>query len=239
MRKNAPLWVHWVRHAQVASHQGDLPVSGEGRQQVEAAGRQFSKKLIPGEVVSLLYAPTRRTRETALLLYSSMIEVFDCAEQPEVYLSPPMEHWAIRNPDIYVAGVRIELVSTAEALAEQLPPSSLGPQELAQLPFLRGFWADSDRIGYWVNHPDPPGEDADTVARRLLTFAVSLLDLPRVQPRRYICVTHSPAVRAFLRRYLLGHDPGEPGYLESVDLEFEDDGSCTIQYRGVHKKLAL
>lgn len=33
---------------------------------------------------------------------------------------------------------------------------------------------------------------ADAVARRVLTFATSLLDLPQVQPRRYICVTHSP-----------------------------------------------
>jgi broad specificity phosphatase PhoE len=239
MRTGAPLRFHWVRHAKVASHGGDMPVTEEGRRQVEAAGRQFSRKFIPGEVVLILHAPTRRTRETAHLLYSSMAEVFDYVQQPEAYLSPPVEHWAIRNPDIYVAGVRIELVSTAEALAEQLPPSSLGPEELAQLPFLRGFWGDPDRIGYWVSHPNPPGEDADTVARRLLTFAVSLLDLPRVQPRRYICVTHSPTMRAFLRRYLLGHDPGEPGYLESVDLEFEDDGSCTIQYQGEQKKLML
>src|SRR5437016_487033 len=133
MRKDAPLGVHWVRHAKVASHEGDLPLTEEGRCQVEAAGRQFSRKFMPGEVVSLLHAP----------------------------------------------------------------------------------------------------------ARRLLTFAVSLLDLPRVQPRRYICVTHSPGIRAFVRRYLLGHDPGEPGYLASVDLEFENDGSCTIQYQGVHKQLLL
>jgi broad specificity phosphatase PhoE len=239
MRTNAPLRVHWMRHAKVASHQGNLPLTSEGRRQVEDAGRQFSRKLVPGEVVSLLHAPTRRTRESALILYCSMVEMLDYVEQPEVYLSPPMEHWAIRNPDIYVAGVRIELVSTAEALAEQLPPSGLCPEELAQLPFLRGFCAAPDRIGYWVCHPNPPGEDADTVARRLLTFAVSLLDLPRVQPRRYICVTHSPTMRAFLRRYLLGHDPGEPGYLESMNLEFEDDGSCTIQYRGERKKLML
>jgi broad specificity phosphatase PhoE len=239
MRKDAPLKVHWVRHAKVASHEGDLPLTEEGRRQVEAVGRQFSRKFMPGEVVSLLHAPTRRTRETALILYSSMVKTLEHGEQPEVYLSAPTEHWAIRNPDIYVAGVRIELVSTAETLVEQLPPSSLGSQELAQLPFLRGFWADPDRIGYWVNHPNPPGEDADTVARRLLTFAVSLLDLPRVQPRRYICVTHSPEIRAFVRRYLLGHDPGEPGYLASVDLEFENDGSCTIQYQGVHKQLSL
>ncbi len=248
MRVNAPLRVHWVRHAKVASHQGDLPLTDEGRRQVEDAGRQFSRKLLPGEVVSLLHAPTRRTRESALILYSSFVVSrgvsLPAPWPPSVpassqVLSPPMEHWAIRNPDIYVAGVRIELVSTAEAVVEQLPPSSLDREHVAQLPFLRGFWADSDRIGYWVSHPNPPGEDADTVARRLLTFAVSLLDLPRAQPRRYICVTHSPTMRAFVRRYLLGHDPGEPGYLESVDIEFEDDGSCTIQYRGQQKKLLL
>src|SRR5438034_11265063 len=106
MRKDAPLWVHWVRHAKVASHQGDLSLTDEGQRQVEAVGRQFSKKLIPGEVVSLLHSPTRRTRETALILYRSMVETLDYVEQPEVYLSAPTEHWAIRNPDIYIAGVR-------------------------------------------------------------------------------------------------------------------------------------
>lgn len=239
MRKDAPLWVHWVRHAKVASHQGNLPLTDEGRSQVEDAGRQFSRKLLPGEVVSLLHAPTRRTRETALRLHSSMTAVFDDVAEPPVHLLAPVEHWAIRNPDIYVAGSRIELVSTAEAVAEQLLPSYLSLAQIAQLPFLRGFWADPDRIGYWVSHPNPPGEDADTVARRLLTFAVSLLDLPRAQPRRYICVTHSPTMRAFVRRYLLGHDPGEPGYLESVDIAFEHNRSFTIQYRGQQKKLLL
>ncbi len=239
MRTNAPLQVHWMRHAKVASHQGNLPLTSEGRRQVEDAGRHFSRKLVPGEVVSLLHAPTRRTRESALILYSSMVEALDYVEQPEVYLLPPMEHWAIRNPDIYIAGTRIELVSTAEAVVEQLPPSSLNPQQVAQLPFLRGFWADPDRIGYWVSHPNPPGEDADTVARRLLTFALSLLDLPRDQPLRYICVTHSPPIRAFLRRYLLGYDPGEPEYLEAVNVDFDTYSSFTISYRGNSKKIAL
>jgi broad specificity phosphatase PhoE len=86
MRKDAPLWVHWVRHAKVASHQGNLPLTSEGRRQVEDAGQQFSRKLVPGEVVALLHAPTRRTRESALILYSSMVETLDYEEQPEVYL---------------------------------------------------------------------------------------------------------------------------------------------------------
>jgi broad specificity phosphatase PhoE len=240
MRMAAPLRVYWLRHAQVASHRGDLPVTDEGRRQVEEVGQQLSRELISGEIVSLLHAPTRRTHETALMLHSSMITVFDDVQRrPQIPLSAPIEHRAIRNPDIYVAGTRIELVSTPEALAEQLPSSSLGPQELARLPFLQGFWEAADRIGYWVNHPNPPGEDADTVARRLLTFAVSLLDLPRDQPRRYICVTHSPPIRAFLRRYVLGYDPGEPGYLEAVDVDFDAGGSFIISYRGNSKKVAL
>jgi hypothetical protein len=39
-------------------------------------------------------------------------------------------------------------------------------------------------------------------------------------------------MRAFLRRYLLGHDPGEPEYLESVDLSFARDGSLSLCFRG-------
>jgi broad specificity phosphatase PhoE len=136
-----------------------------------------------------------------------------------------------------VAGTRIELVSTAEALLAQLPSTGLTLEEAAQLPFMRDFYRAPDRIGYWLNHPNPPGEDADTVARRLLTFAVSLLDLPRVQLRRYICVTHSPVIRAFLRRYLLEYDLGEPDYVASVDIDFAVDNSFTIHYLGKHKKM--
>jgi broad specificity phosphatase PhoE len=58
------------------------------------------------------------------------------------------------------------------------------------------------------------------------------LDLPREQPGRYICVTHSPTMRAFLRRYLLGKDPGEPDYLETIDLSFAPDGSLSLRFRG-------
>jgi broad specificity phosphatase PhoE len=76
-------------------------------------------------------------------------------------------------------------------------------------------------------------ENTCAVARRVLTFATSLLDLPQVQPRRYICVTHSPVMRAFIRRYLLGQDPGEPGYGESIDMLFAENGSFTLRFRDV------
>jgi broad specificity phosphatase PhoE len=140
---------------------------------------------------------------------------------------------------VEVVGEQFSRELVSGEVAEQLPPSCLSLEQIAQLPFLPGFWGTPDRIGYWVNPPNPPGEDADAVARRLLTFAVSLLDLPRVRPRRYICVTHSPPMRAFLRRYLLGYDPGEPAYAESVDMDFDGDGLLTIRYRGDLRKMAL
>jgi broad specificity phosphatase PhoE len=208
-----------------------MPLTDEGLREAEAFGQRLSTELVAGETVSFLYAPTRRARETAETIYHTVRTTFEHADSWQTQLLAPVEHRALRNPDIYVAGSRIELVSTPEAVAEQLPETSLSPQELARLPFLHGFWEHSDRIGYWVNHPNPPGEDADTVARRLLTFAVSLLDLPHGQPRRYICVTHSPVMRAFLRRYRVGHDPGEPAYLEAVDLHFAPDGMLTLRFR--------
>jgi len=231
MSADSLLRVHWVRHGKIASHQGDTPLTDEGRRQAEAFAQRLSTELAEGERVSFLYAPTLRTRETAETIYNTLRTAFEHEDSRQIQLLAPVEHWAIRNPDIYVAGSRIELVSTPEAVAEQLPEASLSPQELANLPFLHGFWSAPDRIGYWVNHPNPPGEDADTVARRLLTFAVSLLDVQSKQPRRYICVTHSPVMRAFLRRYLTGRDIGEPEHLESVDLLFAPDRMLTIRFR--------
>ena len=226
----APLRIHWLRHGRVASHRGDMPLTDEGWREAEAAGVRLSRLLVPGEIVSILYAPTRRTRETAQALQRA-ITASAVGNPPHFSLLEPEMHMALRNPDLYVAGQRVEMVSSAEALAEQLSTVSLTGEQLGQLPFWPTFWSHTDRIGYWVGLDNPPGEDARAVARRMLTFAVSLLDLPARQPRRYICVTHSPNMRAFLSHYLLGYDPGEPNYAETVDLDFSGTNSLTITYR--------
>src|SRR2546422_4468216 len=233
MRTQTPLRVHWIRHGKIASHQGDVPLTDDGREQAEAVGRQLSKEVSSDEDIFFLYAPTRRTRETAVASHRGMEAGLGDADVQRVYLFAPAEHWAVRNPDLYVGGNRVEMVSSAQAMAEQTVSYGIDAERLLKIPFLRGFWEAHDRIGYWVNHPDPPGEDAEAVARRVLTFATSLLDLPRVRPRRYICVTHSPVMRAFLRRYLLQQDPGEPGYGEPIDMLFAESGSLTLRFRNV------
>ncbi len=224
------LHVHFVRHEEVASHRGDVPLTLQGQQRAAAIAQHFSGLFEPNEVVTFLHAPTQRTRETALAVYNVMSDTLTRDERT-IHLLPPTRNDALRNPDLYVAGERVEMVSSVEALAEQLPAGRVSNEALEHLLFWRNFWSHPDRIGYWVNHPNPPGEDAGAVARRLLTFAISMLDLPRTQPRRYLCVTHSPVIRAFLMRSLSVSDPGEPEYGESVNLHFPPDREMTVHYR--------
>ena len=233
---DAPLHVHWLRHERVASHRGDIPLTDEGLKHIKTVGERFKAVFNDNEVVILMHTQTRRSRDTALALYESLKSGSE--DNRQVELLAPVEEYAIRNPDIYVAGRRVEMVSSAEALVEQLPSTGLSPEQVEQIPFWRRFLVDSDRVGYWVNHPDPPGENADAVARRLFTFAASLLELPRERPQRYIGVTHSPTMRAFLRHYLLGYDPGEPEYGESIDLELKDS-TVIIKYRSSYKNIVL
>ena len=225
--------VHWVRHGKIASHRGDVPLTDEGVAQARERGRLLAEDLSPGEIVHFMHAPTLRTRQTVEEIRASMAETLGS----EGDLLEVSEQRAIRNPDLYVAGQRIELVSSADALAEQLSEPPVDPETLSEHPFFREFWSSPDRIGYWVEHPDPPGEDTVAVARRQMTFAVSLLERPENRPARYVLSTHSPVLRAILLCYT-GEDPGEPGYLEPIDLILSENGSSELWFRNLRTFLS-
>ena len=72
MRTQTPLRVHWVRHGKVSSHQGDVPVTDDGLEQAEEVGRKLAEEISPDEDIFFLYAPTRRTRETAVAIRNGM-----------------------------------------------------------------------------------------------------------------------------------------------------------------------
>ncbi len=137
----------------------------------------------------------------------------------------PRAEWAIRNPDLFLAGRRVEMMSTPEAVAAQIPEAGLAGADVDAVAFFYDFFRSPDRIGYWLGHPDPPGEDTRTVGRRIVAFSTSLLYVPPLRPRRYVCVTHSPVMRAVLAEYL--HlDPGEPEWVESIDLTLDGSGTA-------------
>ena len=220
--------IHWLRHGKIASHKGNVPLTEEGLSQARERGRALAEEISPDEVVHFMHAPTVRTRQTVGEVRASMEEALGC--DSGVQLLEVGEQWAIRNPDIFVAGQRVEMVSSVEALAEQLSSPPVDPETLSDHPFFSAFLRSSDRIGYWVEHPDPPGEDTVAVARRQMTFATSLLDKQEARPVRYILATHSPVLRAILLCYL-GEDPGEPGHLEPVDLTLSSGEAPELCFR--------
>ena len=95
--------------------------------------------------------------------------------------------------------------------------------------------ASPDRIGYWMGHRDPPGEDPVAVGRRQMAFALSLPEAGGGAPARYVLSTHSPVLRAILLTFL-DEDPGEPEHLESVDLTIRE-GAPELGFRELRKRL--
>jgi broad specificity phosphatase PhoE len=227
--------IHWLRHGKIASHRGNVPLTEEGLAQARERGRALAGDISRGEVIHFMHAPTLRTRQTVEEVRVSMEEAL--GSDSGVELREVSEQWAIRNPDIFVAGQRVEMVSSVEALAEQLSAPPVDPETLANHPFFSAFLASSDRIGYWVEHPDPPGEDSVAVARRQITFATSLLDKQEDRPLRYVLATHSPVLRAILLCYL-GEDPGEPGHLETIDLSLSSGTAPEIRFRDRRRALS-
>jgi broad specificity phosphatase PhoE len=207
----------------------------EGLAQARERGRVLAEDISPGEVVHFMHAPTLRTQQTVEEVRASMKEALGSDSSVEIL--EVSEQWAIRNPDIFVAGQRVEMVSSIEALAEQLSAPPVDSEALANHPFFRAFLASTDRIGYWVEHPDPPGEDTVAVARRQMTFATSLLDKHEDRLVRYILATHSPVLRAILLCYL-GEDPGEPGHLEPIELTLARGEAPELCFRDRRRTLS-
>lgn len=200
----------FLRHAKVPSHKGDMPLTEDSRADIDAAIPRL--KALGGANARFVFLGTRtkRSRQTAEILRQ---EIDPTA--PEVAAA-----FALRNPDIHLAGSRVEMGSTAEFFAEQCEHLAMTPAAVMEHPFYRGFLQAPDRIEFWVHHESPPGEDAAAVARRILHFARSFRAAPEVaQGKRDLvvaCVTHSPVMRAILIKGLGIRDPGEPGWVEEI-----------------------
>lgn len=203
-----------------------MPVTEEGQAEIRVAGERLADQIRSGEEIHFLCTSTLRTQETAAGLRAVVAECLGT----EVGLPAPRAEWAIRNPDLFLAGRRVEMMSTPEAVAAQIPEAGLAGADVDAVAFFHDFFRSPDRIGYWLGHPDPPGEDTRAVGRRIVAFSASLLYVPSPRPRRYLCVTHSPVMRAVLAHYL-HHDPGEPEWVEAIDLTLDGSGT-EITFRG-------
>ncbi|MEM9344151.1 MAG: histidine phosphatase family protein [Pseudomonadota bacterium] len=204
----------FLRHAKVPSHKGDMPLTADANADIEAAVPGLQALAEEGDDFLFFGTRTNRSRQTAEALRAAI-----APGSPEV-----LPAWGLRNPDLYLAGARVEMGSTPEFLASQSEHLPLPPGAVSEHPFFGAFLTAPDRIEYWVHHETPPGENAAAVAKRVLQFAASFLDVPSERNLVVACVTHSPVMRAILTTGRGLEDPGEPGWVEAIILEVTRDG---------------
>ena len=205
-----------LRHGEVTSHRGDVPVTEEGLQTAVEVGRRLAGRA--DGAIRVISGETRRTRDTAAAVARGAREAG--AEVREDGVA-----FALRNPDLYLAGVRVDMVSSEEAFAAQIP--GFTEADVAKVAFFTEWLTAPDRVGWWVRHPEPPGDDAAAVAARIRTFAGSLAD--REDDTAFtVAVTHSPVLRA-CGLGVAGGDIGEPAWLAGLEAEIGTDRTVTLR----------
>lgn len=205
--------LYLLRHGEVASHRGDVPITEGAERQAHAVGVWFGEH--EDGPIRVLAGETKRALDTATHLARGVMDAGGKASGPEVA-------FALRNPDLYVNGVRVNMVSSAETLAAQV--EGLTADDVAGLDFFPDFFASPDRIGWWLTHENPPGETAAQVATRMTQFIASLSDPTEAYSEVVVAITHSPLLRVVGLDHL-GRDIGEPPWITGLLLTVE--GSST------------
>lgn len=208
--------LYLLRHGEVTSHRGDVPVTDAGLRTAEDVGRRLAGRA--DGAIRVISGETRRTRDTAAAVARGAREAG--AEVIEDGVA-----FALRNPDLYLAGVRVDMVSSEAAFAAQVP--GFTETDVAKAAFFAEWLTVPDRVGWWVRHPTPPGDDAAAVATRIRSFAASLAD--RQDDTAFtVAVTHSPVLRA-CGLDVAGGDIGEPAWLAGLEAEIDADRSVRLR----------
>jgi broad specificity phosphatase PhoE len=209
--------LYLLRHGEVSSHQGDVPITRAAERQAYEAGRRLAGEA--AEPLRILTGETRRAVDTAAHLARGVVDAGGRVVGPEVA-------FALRNPDLYLSGVRVNMVSSTAAFAEQV--EGVAAEDVAALDFFPEFIASPDRIGWWLTLESPPGEDAAALAQRVRAFATSLADPVPGRENTVVAVTHSPLIRAAGLDFL-GEDIGEPPWVTGLLATVDDDGAIRAE----------
>ena len=205
-----------LRHGEVASHRGDVPVTEQGLLHAERVGKAVAAQ--SDRPITVLYGGTRRTRETA----EALVRGIDAPDR----IAGPFDSFALRNPDLYAAGTRVNMVSSAATLAEQV--AGLTEDQAAANVWWATFFKAPDRIGWWLGQDQPPGETSADLTARITRFVRSVADPGPLQGRLIVGATHSPVLRSVLV-HATGTDRGEPAYVTGVELRVSSRGLLTIE----------
>jgi broad specificity phosphatase PhoE len=216
--------LYLLRHGEVTSYRGDAPITPDGEREAFEVGQGFGRR--EEQLIEILSGDTRRAMGTAAHLARGVLDAGGRVVGPGVA-------FALRNPDLYIAGVRVDMAGSPDAFADQV--NGLSGEDVASLEFFPDFVASPDRIGWWLVHESPPGEDASSIAARVRSFAASLVDPIPGRPDVVVAVTHSPVLRAVGLDFL-GRDIGEPPWVSGLVVSVESDREMSVDLFGVEDR---
>lgn len=205
-----------LRHGQVANHKGDVPLTSLGVEQSTTAGEWFASSGIAANAV--FSGETIRAKDTATYFIEGCRSKGGTIPDNHVTM-------ALRNPDLYLGGHRINMGEGAETLAAQSP--SVEPTDVENQAWYAGLMTADDRVGYWLEHANPPGDTARSVGLRIDTFVRSCADVPGWRGGTVVAMTHSPVLRA-VRFHHWGEFSREPPFLHGYSLAMREDGHLTL-----------
>ena len=207
-----------LRHGRVANHRGDVPLTDVGRAQGVAAGDWFAREKF--QIAGLLSGETVRTRATAAAFAAGYR-----AASNELKIPEPQVSFALRNPDLYLGGQRINMGEGAATLAALA--QGVGVEEVRESSLYSALLDADDRVGFWLESGNVPGDDATDVGRRIDVFARSLGDVPGWRGQTVVAVTHSPVLRAVRLRHWSDYSK-EPPFLHGYELVVDHSGGLTL-----------
>lgn len=205
-----------IRHGQVANHKGDVPLTDLGMAQATMAGEWFANNGHTAEAV--MSGETIRAKDSAKYFIEGCRSAGGTIPDSTV-------SFGLRNPDLYLGGHRINMGEGAETLAAQSP--SVVASNVEQLDWYVGLMEADDRVGYWLQHPNPPGDTARAVGQRIDAFVRSCADVPQWRGGDVVAMTHSPVLRA-VRFHHWGEFTREPPFLHGYSLELSGTGELTL-----------
>lgn len=208
---SAEVWL--LRHAEVASYEGDHALTERGVSQARAAGESLAAEL-DGDDVELRCAPSMRAEQTAEHVGAAL-------RDRGVGVGRAVVDRGFENFRVALDGEVVAHDRMRPALRDADPAVAAWTHEVSRFAAIHD--RGDDPITWWLTQPTLALEPAALVVRRLWRTLAAL------GAARTVVCTHSGPMRA-LAAYAVGRDPGEPEHLERIAISL-DEPRATVSYR--------
>ena len=235
--------VYLIRHGETQGYSSESGLTPLGAWQAHRRGQELARRVMDGQKVEIVCAPTNRARQTAEHVRRGMADNLRLFARKDTEVSDITDDQNFRN----------FAVSTPEGLRDVTSAFRVYHREMEKyeriglgerpgwLVEMDRFWGiqqgGGDPITHWLTMPMLYFEPPVSAVRR---FWRGILTLQQATTAKQIVVaTHSGPIRAFATS-VMGYDPGEPFNTEFVRIRLIEGGvTALVLYRNRAQEIAV